>query len=377
MNEAKILFEIIKNFMANKKDNTITEIDEEKLYKLAKRNNLSNFLYNWSKENSKIDSVKFDIEKDYNLQIIKDTNENIELEKILKEFEKEKIDTVLLKGAVMKYLYPQNYMRQMCDIDILVHPEDFKRASEILKDLEYSTFYDYEKHLIFHKEPLISIEMHRKLVSNKDIGSEYLNNLWDRVVNYSDYEHIFQLNIEDTYIFCIIHLIIHFKYTGILARDILDVYLFNERNKNLIDKEYVSKKFEEFDLVDFEKNIKHIAYKWFGENQVYEIDDIQEYILNGRSINNRVNYNVGENEGKGKFLKELFFPNFKIMKDKYPILEKVPILLPVTWIARIFKDVFSKESKVKDRIDTIKLIQKADEEDIQKVKQIYNKLGIR
>jgi len=76
------------------------------------------------------------------------------------------------------------------------------------------------------------------------------------------------------------------------------------------------------------------------------------------------------------YLVRLLFPEFKIMKEKYPILKKAPILLPATWMVRIFKDIFSKETTVKNRLDTMKKIQEADLEEAKKIKEIYQKLGI-
>ena len=64
------------------------------------------------------------------------------------------------------------------------------------------------------------------------------------------------------------------------------------------------------------------------------------------------------------------------MKEKYPILKKIPILLPITWIARILKDIFSKETTIKVRLDKIRLIKDVNPNDITKVQEIYQKLGI-
>ncbi len=64
------------------------------------------------------------------------------------------------------------------------------------------------------------------------------------------------------------------------------------------------------------------------------------------------------------------------MKGKYPILEKMPILLPFTWGARILKDVFSKATSMNERFETIKLIKGTNSEEVTKMQEIYQKLGI-
>lgn len=378
MNEAKFLLQVIRNFINNSKNQLNTadfpDIDEEKLYKLAKSHKLSNFLINCE---FKSQEIKNKVVTDFNNQIFKDTNENVEFADILEAFENSEIPLLVVKGFIMKDVYPQNYMRQMCDIDLMVKPDNFKNATKIMENMGYSKFYDHEKHLIFTKPPFITVELHRKLIPGEDTGYKYFNTqIWDFVVSYKDYKNIYQMTPEDAYVFCMLHLIIHFKYTGIQMRDILDVYLYLEKYSKNLDFEYINKKLEEFNLVQFEHNIKEISYKWFGNDETEDFDEVQAFIINGASVSNRVNYEIGNKGSKGKFLTQLFFPKYKVMKGKYPVLKKVPVLLPVMWVHRIFKDIFSKESTVKERLDTIKLIENAEDSDVSNVKEIYQKLGI-
>jgi len=377
MKEVKELLKIISCFINNTEYKSDENINEEHLYKLAKHHNVSNFLVNWANKNCQTEKVKNDILTDYNTQIIKDTNENIELENILKKFEETQIKTLIVKGVIMKDVYPQSYMRQMCDIDIMIQEKDFKKASKIMADLKFNEFYDHEKHLVFTKEPFIIIEMHRKLIPGGDVSSKYFNDIWPNCIKYNNYENVYKMDINDAYIFCIIHLIRHFRYAGIEIRDVLDVYLYYEKFKNDFDYNKLNQKFEEFEAKEFEENIRKIAYKWFEEDENTEFNEVEKFIFKGQSIDNNINYGTHENNGKEKYILRLFFPEFKIMREKYPILKKAPILLPATWIARLFKDIFSKETTVKARLDTIKKIQNVNQDDVDKIHKIYKKLGIK
>lgn len=375
MKEAKVLLKIIKSFVENT-ECPAEDVNEEELYKLAKKNKVSNFLITWAKKQAKSEEIKAKIQGDFNQQIIKDTNENLELEKILEQFEAQQIKTLIFKGILMKTVYPQNYMRQMCDMDILTNETDFKSVSKIMKNLGYEKFYNYEKHLIFQKKPLILIELHRKLLLEKDTGHEYFEDIWSKCVPYQNYQNIFQLKKEDAYVFFILHLMLHFKFTGIQIRDILDVYLYNEKYKNEFDKEKLNQAFTDLQISKFETNMRDIAYQWFGGKADFALDDVQKFILQGASMENQVHFGVDDKGGKNQYLKQLFFPEYKIMKEKYPILKKAPILLPATWLARLFKDICSKEITVKERLSTIQLIQDAKEEDVKSIHKIYEKLGI-
>ncbi len=94
-------------------------------------------------------------------------------------------------------------------------------------------------------------------------------------------------------------------------------------------------------------------------------------------MENQVNFEVSEHGGKNGYLKYLFFPTFPVMKERYPILENLPVLLPATWIDRIFKEVFSKVIHLKERFYKIKLIKEADPEEVAKLQEIHKKLGIK
>lgn len=376
MSEEKILLKIIKSFIENRECVVEETIDEERLYELAERHKVSNFLVSWAKKYCQSEKVKEKVLADYNTQIIKDTNENMELEQILGAFEEAEIETIVVKGATMKEVYPQNYMRQMCDIDIMVHEKDFSKASKIMKTFGFDKYYDHEKHLVFEKKPFILVEMHRKLIPGADVSHEYFNEIWPLCIPYQNYQNIYRMTMEDRYIFCMIHLIRHFKYAGIEIRDVLDVYLLYEKYKNAFDFDKINQKLEEFGAKEFEENIRKIAYQWFASSEIGGFDEIEKFILKGQSMENQIHYAVGERHGKSKYTMRLFFPELKIMREKYPILKKAPVLLPATWVARIMKDIFSKETTVKQRFATIKLIQGADPEKVENIQNIYQKLGI-
>lgn len=376
MNEAKVLLEIIRSFVRNRECDVWQEVEEEKLYQLAVKHKMSNFLVNWARKYAKSETLQQKILTDFNTQIVKDTNEIKELEVILATLEEAGIQTLVLKGIVMKAIYPQNYMRQMCDMDILIEEKNFKIASQMMKKLGYSEFYNHEKHLIFTKPPFILIELHRKLMTKQDTGYEHFEEIWSKCCPYQDYKQVVQLKKEEAYIFCVLHLMIHVKFTGIVMRDILDIYLYREKYRDCLDDKYLTQIFEKLGVKTFEEKIREIAYRWFGDEEVDDFSEVEQFILKGAHQDNRVNYQIGEKKGKFNYVLRLFFPSWEIMKEKYPILNKIPILLPIMWGTRIFKDIFSKETTLKARLNTIKLIQEAKSEAVEDIQRIYQKLGI-
>lgn len=184
------------------------------------------------------------------------------------------------------------------------------------------------------------------------------------------------MTIEDAYVFCITHLIRHFKSVGIYVRDILDIYLFYEKYKTKFNFEELNKKLEQFDCQEIEKNFRKIAYKWFGTDKIDDFDEVEQFILKGVSEGNHIYSNIGSKKGKWNYVMRLLFPEYKVIKERYPILKKAPILLPFTWVLRILTDIVSKKSTVKARLDTVKFIQEAKKEDVEQLQKVYEKLGM-
>ena len=375
MQEAIELFEIIKCFLYRKEYVPKKKIDEVKLYNLAAQNSVSSFLYDWAKK-CESQEVKQAIINDFNRQIIRDTNFNLEAKNIFEQFEKNKIDTVLVKGITMKEIYPQDYIRPMCDIDLLVHSEDVDRVSEMMKEMKYNKEEDIQRHLSFEKKPFFLVEVHRNLVSETEVFFEYFKNIWTQVVKYQDYQHVYRLAINDTYLFCIIHLYLHFKYAGNDIKDMLDVYLINEKYKNEFDFEKIHQKLEEFGIAEFEKNIKQIAYKWFSDEVIEDFDSVEKYILKGESLSNFYHFSVLEKKGKKAYFVARFFPGLQEMKRKFLVLEKLPFLLPIMWCVRIVKGIFSRYHTWGDRAEVAKMVKNTSKEELEEIKMVYQKLGI-
>ena len=87
-----------------------------------------------------------------------------DLKEILEERERK---GVLLKGSIIKDLYPDPFMRSMSDIDVFMEEDDVKQLYDALIERGYSTgvqgignHYEYEKNVAkveFHPE-LVALE---------------------------------------------------------------------------------------------------------------------------------------------------------------------------------------------------------------------------
>lgn len=281
-------------------------------------------------------------------QIIVDTNQLVELEKLENAFEKNNIDMLLLKGSYLKFMYPATYYRYMGDIDTFVRLEDFERAHSVLAKLSYKMDSDGGKDRIYIKDPYIFLEQHHNLVE-QDLTkvNKYFENIWQRSGLKKGYSHIYLMTPEDIYIHLISHAVHHFYYAGIAPRIFLDFYVFLEKNKEKLNMQYVHSVLQDFGYLQFSKKVVELSYRWFSENGSGISKDNKldlfvascgnfgqiEHNVGIRSANMTAN---GKNPSKVKFILKQIFPPFNRIASVFPVLKKLPVLLPVLWVAYIF-----------------------------------------
>ncbi len=304
--------------------------------------------------------------------------------KIKREFEKNGIDFLPLKGLKLKQLYKKPDFRSMGDIDILIKTEQYEKVRKIFLDLGIAEGEESDHEFIW-KEKNIRIEMHKRLIpSNNTDYVKYFGTGWQfaRKVNENSFEYA--MSPDDEYVFLFTHLCKHFRESGIGLKHFVDLYVFEKANT--LDFEYIAEKLKSLDLYEFYQNVRKVLNVWFlNEESDEKTDFITDYVFscgNFGTDQNRVfaralvasSENGSFESGKRTLFFRLVFPTFSHMKQKYPILEKAPILLPFTYLGRWFEAVFIKKGTVshyKNELDN------QTQENIDKYKENLNFIGLR
>ena len=89
------------------------------------------------------------------------------------------IDWLPLKGAVIRNLYPEPWLRTSTDVDVLVHQEDLERA---IRALEAETDFragDRDYHDVAMNSPNVLLELHFSLLENSARLDPVLERVWD------------------------------------------------------------------------------------------------------------------------------------------------------------------------------------------------------
>ena len=92
---------------------------------------------------------------------------------------------------------------------------------------------------------------------------------------------------------------------------------------------------------------------------------MEKYIVFGPPVKHAAQA-AKANKSKSSRIISALFPGLRHMKNIYPILEKLPFLLPFMWIARILKNLFNKNAKTR-----LESIESTDISDYKVLENIY------
>lgn len=361
------LIRIINNAINQKSYTLGNDFELDDALITAQQHNTVNMLF-YGLKNSNYSEYANEVFSTVYSNILQDEFQRNEIKKICDEFNKNNIDFSTLKGVNLKKLYPSTDMREMGDADILIRSEQYEQIKQIMKRLGF-VFIKEEAHDFAWQNSKLYIELHKSLFDDyRDIYSEVTANyknswsLMHPTGNGSEYT----FSPEDEFIYLFAHFTKHYKLSGIGIRHLTDLWVFHRANPD-IDMQYVKEHLRQMNLLEFFENVWNTALCWFDGK---EFDEMSEYIsneiLSGGSfgtLENQVlsDFIAKEETGTGfslKFkrnLKYIFLP-YKAMAVKYPILNKIPIALPITWVLRLIDIAVNKRQTLSKYIEEEKFI---------------------
>lgn len=331
------------------RDTRTDAIFDEAIILLSKRCEVPEELLSYAKDN-------------LNHYIYIDTLMNFEIEKILKAFDENKIYNLPMKGYFLKKDYPNPFERSISDYDILFDLKDIDRIKNVFENNGYKFLKNDDQQYHFTKKPFMYIEMHHSLVKKSDKNYSLLANQLEIAKTRNGYSYSKEMSYEDYYIYMLIHSAKHFSGGGIGLRMLADEYVFYRKYADTLDWEYINSRLKKCGIDSFEKKLRAVALKWFSpESEIQDFDDVEEYILMSFALGRadvavmsvmekqRVDADTGKKKSRlANFIASLF-PGKETMSIKYPFVEKMPFLLPYSWIcmwsrrAFIDKDIHIKE----------------------------------
>lgn len=257
-----------------------------------------------------------------------------------------------LKGCVLQNLYPSYGMRQMSDNDILFDASHADEVRIIMESMGFSTErFGPGVHDVYHKEPVCNFEMHREFFGPLHGRKlyEYYRDAKRLLIADNNKTMGMHLSDEDFYLYMLAHEYRHFSGMGTGLRSLLDTYVFLKEKADALDWCYVGGELEKLGLRNYEARNKQLAMRLFGGEKLDAADTVMlAYIVESGAYgiaSHQIANGVEHRGCLGYLLYRTFMP-YGGMVLQYPVLRKLPILLPGCWFLRIGKAIVNKPKDI-------------------------------
>lgn len=343
-------------------------IDVEELYKLAKEHQVTSMIYNQIYKFDFDPNLKQHWKREAIYSVSIQTMKTESFLNVYKKLREKNLNVLVVKGLVLRNIYPIPDNRPSNDEDLYVELKDYEAAKEVFLENGYMIVKESDMETTLANNSGVSIELHTSLFSedNKAYGNyqEYFKDGFkDVLVHNINGVEVLSLNHENHYLFLILHFIKHFFHGGIGIRQVLDLIIYAESFGEYIDWNKIYKILENNRVLHLYENVIAIAEEYLGFNtdkvmlpKNYDknncdyqalLDDIIDAGVFGQSTAERkhtatMTLNALSDEGKSNVFKSIF-PTFNEMKGKFEYLNKYPFLLPIAWFTRIFNYIFDKK----------------------------------
>ena len=281
----------------------------------------------------------------YNLAIYRDSQLEYTKAQLAARLEAANIPHIFLKGAVLKYDYPIPALRTMTDLDVLVHTEDYPTIDQVAQDLGGQLYRGDGNHRNFLFPGGVKVEFHPNLLHHATPVAAGVNPGWQ----YAQGNHL----TEEGFYLCILaHIAEHFVSGGIGVRFLLDIWVFQNRRKEPMDRAFVERELKKFGILEFVRNLETLSRVWFdGAPATAVTEELGDYILTSgihglekREMLNAVSISGGR---AGALWRKAFYPR-KELEDRYPWAKGKPLLLPAAWCCRAFRAVTRRGDQIRN-----------------------------
>lgn len=270
-----------------------------------------------------------------------------ELKRLGTVFQKADIRFLPLKGAVIRRLYPEPWMRTSCDIDILIRPEDTKKAKALLtKDLNYRFEKQAYHELSMYSPSGVHLELHFTIEEHTPTLDRVLKNCWEYAEPVKEGSCCYRFQNAFLVFYSVAHAAYHFNVGGCGVRPLIDQFLLEQ--KVTYDRAVYDNLIKEANLTTFEEHFTRLWRVWFsGEAHDELTKRMESYILTAGvygSLENRETVRIIKRGRFGNLLNRIWLP-YDLLIVKYPSLKGKRILQPLYEIRRWF--TLFKKGKMK------------------------------
>ena len=312
---------------------------------------------------------------------------NKQMERLITILNENQIDHLLMKGYIVKDLYPVPELRSYGDIDFVIKKEDRNKTDQLMIDLGYKYHEQWEPVYSYIKDTEY-YEIHTEMLDSEISDGkqrEYFYDFWNHAINKE--RHTYVLDDEYHFLYLLAHLAKHASRRGAGLRMYLDIAVYIDHYRNSLDWKYIIEQLEILNLKRFFYSVCSLCKRWFSVEPpcyIEYIDDetaerFTEITMNGGTFGFQNNNDAvttlkesKEHNNKFRIIVRQIFPPVDKLQARYTYLQKNKWLLPVAWIDRVIRN----RKLINRRINTAKEIVEMDRTEIDDVFDLNKKIGL-
>lgn len=368
LNSSNYFIYLLSCYLNGEKPICEKDIDWNEIYALSQKHDVTPVISKEIKELDKDKCPKGKLLSAFN-QRLENTVKNYEYKTqaitlLVKLLSEAKINHLLIKGAVLRYLYPVPELRTSGDTDVVISPSDYENTVEVLKNGGFSveTVGTTVAELKYNDEVF---EIHTELEYINIQSKIYFSTPFDDISEHSGYTY--KLKPFYHLLYVITHIAHHLKNGGAGVRMIMDIDALLRYYPDIDIEKFIAL----CDYIRIKKTalvLIALSKKWFNTpvaiDFTFEDSDEEDFyknlsriILNGGvfgedngGISDEDKAVSGENS---KAFLERVFPHPSKLQEYFPYCEKRKYLIPIAWFQYLFLVLFGKLGHSKDTNEEI------------------------
>ncbi len=349
-------------------------IDWERMYRIADYHKVANIVYlailGYSESVPERWRERFFGRYQESLQFGENYKESIQ--EVLAWLDARNISCTVLTSEIVREFYRIPEAADTSPLRIYLDEESYTLARGYLIDLGYEVEATYEgTGERFSEISAIPVELYYAFPFRATRYIKEMRRLLETACEREGYKRIHALSVESEFVYRMASVAYHYVTDEVTMREIIELQVFHKTFRDRIRMDAVQKKLKDFEIDGLAEKLLRISYMWFGDRKdtyydglpedmsVYDI--LEERLLTRGIINHETDSQALkleksvrkelEKEKKGERIRQLkvkmkeclesvmrvfrwIFPDYHYMASIYPILEKLPVLLPVFWVFR-------------------------------------------
>ncbi len=358
----------------------ITFADFKAVYKLAAKHDLKHLVYTAAETGGVLPTPSDEADRAFMEQAAaavmsaqyRFVKLEAELAHIGQVFEREGIPYIPLKGAVLRVLYPEEWMRTSCDIDVLVHEEDLDRAADALVAEGFETDGVRNYHDMSLYCDGVHLELHHNILERVPQMDAVLATVWDHTVSKGCY------HLEKPAFFLFhhfAHMAHHFLGGGCGIRTVMDLWLLLQSG-GCSSKEVLTL-CEQGGLLTFAEQMCALAAVWFGDGEHDATTRrVEQFILHGGAYGSREQRSASAAARYGTVgaaWHKIWMPYIDL-KQVYPQVESKPYLVPYYQAHRVLTRL--KQGRGEQAIERLRAVGEQSDEAVAETRELLSDLGL-